>query len=128
MRYALDGFFISVALWLAGIFAYLLGEFSAIAEPEEFGAHVLIFGGALGIISQAGLLFLPWARRRARLAKAVCLLLMVPTGLGLTVMFGEGLMRQYRGNPIRTEALLTFALGLGAYLIGAVVLLRGRAE
>ena len=61
-RYALDGLFIAVALWLAGIFVYLLAEFSAMTEPEEFGAHVLIFGGALGIISQAGLLFLPWAR------------------------------------------------------------------
>jgi hypothetical protein len=91
MRYALDGLFIAVALWLAGIFVYLLAEFSAMTEPEEFGAHVLIF-------------------------------------LGLAVMFGEGLMRQYRGNPIRTEAFLTFALGFGAYLIGAVVLLRGRAE
>jgi len=128
MRYALDGLFIVVALWLAGIFTYLLAEFSAMVEPEAFGAHVLIVGLALGIISQAGLLFLPWARRRARLARILCLLLLVPTGLGLAVLLGEGLMRQYRGNPIRIESLLTFALGFGAYLIGAVVLLRGRAE
>jgi hypothetical protein len=116
MRYALDGLFI-----------YLLAEFSAMTEPKEFGTHVLIFGGALGIISQAGL-FLPWARRGAGVARGLCLLLMVPAGLGLAVMFGEGLIRQYRRNPIRTEAFLTFALGFGAYLIGAVVLLRGRAE
>jgi hypothetical protein len=128
MRYALDGLFIAVALWLAGIFVYLLAEFSAMTEPEEFGPHVLIFGGALGIISQAGLLFLPWARRGARVARGLCLLLMVPAGLGLAVMFGEGLMRHYRGNPIKTEAFLNFALGFGAYLIGAVVLIRGRAE
>lgn len=34
MRYALDSFFIAVALWLAGSFAYLLTGFSATAEPE----------------------------------------------------------------------------------------------
>jgi len=27
IRYALDGLFIAVALWLAGIFTYLLAEF-----------------------------------------------------------------------------------------------------
>ena len=38
MRYALDGLFIAVALWLAGIFVNLQAEFSAMTEPEEFGA------------------------------------------------------------------------------------------
>src|SRR5262245_62327869 len=98
MRYALDGLFIVVALWLAGIFTYLLAEFSAMVEPEAFGAHVLIVGLALGIISQAGLLFLPWARRRARLGRILCLLLLVPTGLGLAVLIGGGTSRYSRGS------------------------------
>jgi len=117
---------VTVGLGLAAGFAYVFLGFSATAEPDEFGWGTVVFGVLVALLTQTGLLMVPWARHRSAPVRAVCFVLLAPTFIGLSGALKDGITRHSDGNPILPSAFLAYAVGVLTYLCAGLSLLLTR--
>ena len=96
---ALAGVLITGVL-LAASFASAAYGFGRMTEPERTDLISLAIFGAIGLVSQAGLLLAPWAVSRGPTPRIIAALLMGPSGVFLSIFAYEGLTRYAAGAPV----------------------------
>ena len=120
-----------VLTWLTGLvlaasFASAAYGFGRMAAPERTDVISLAIFGAIGLLSQAGLLLAPWAVTRGTTPRTIAALLMGPSGVFLSIFAYEGFTRHAAGAPIWVVAWAAYVCGVFVYAAVYVALARGR--
>jgi hypothetical protein len=117
--------------WLTGLalataFAAAAYGFGRHTEPERTDLISLGIFGAMGLLSQVGLLLAPWAITRGLTPRIIAALLMGPAGVSLSIFAYEGFTRYVAGSPISAVAWSVYVWGVLVYVVAYVALVRAR--
>jgi len=118
---AVKYFLYCVGLGLSLLWALLLGGFHTAVEPDPSYWATIAFGGFVALIANLGLLLAPIVVKKGVWFRLVVAISMIPAASFLVVAAGDAV-----SQALHPAVIGIFFIGIFAYGLGYVMLLRGR--